>query len=98
MNIKDVGERRIKTRARAIIISRSDNVALVLSEVHVGDEVILSPDWSEIAIQTIPPGHEIAIREVESGQPIIKSGKVIGVATRRIYPGEHVYIHNLLAA
>jgi len=98
MNIEDIGERQIKTPARAIMINGGDNVALVLNEVHAGDKVILATDWYEVAAQTIPTGHKMAISFVEAGKPIIKSGEVVGIASRSIQPGEHVHTHNLRAA
>lgn len=98
MKIEDVGERQIKTPARAIMVSRDDNVAVLLTEVHVGEEVILSTGWSEIALQAIPPGHKMAVVALEAGESIIKFGEVIGRATRQIQPGEHVHVHNLEAA
>lgn len=96
MKIEDVGERQIKTPARAIMVNRGDNVAVVLNEVRAGEKVILGADWTQEAIQSIPTGHKMAIAVVEPGQPVIKFGEVIGLARRRIEPGEHVYVHNLL--
>ncbi|MEI6045508.1 MAG: UxaA family hydrolase [Chloroflexota bacterium] len=95
MNIEDIGEREIKTLPRAIMVNRDDNVAVVLSEVHAGDQVVLNTDWVEVAMQSIPPGHKMAIDYVKPGQPVIKFGEVIGFAVRLIQPGEHVYLHNL---
>src|SRR6476620_11327612 len=45
MNIEDIGERQIKTPARAIMVNRDDNVAVLLNEVQAGDEVMLGADW-----------------------------------------------------
>jgi altronate hydrolase len=80
------------------MVSRCDNVAVVLSEVHAGDQVVLNTDWVEVAVQSIPPGHKMAIDYVRPGQPVIKFGEVIGFANRLIRPGEYVHVHNLRAA
>ncbi len=98
MDFEDVGEIRVKIPARAILANRKDNVAVVLGEVKVGEEVRLAVNWHEIARTNIPPGHKMAINIVEAGQPVIKFGQVIGVAKSRIQPGEHVHVHNLLAS
>lgn len=95
MNIDNVGERKIKAPPRAIMVNRGDNVAVVLGQVQAGDEVVLSADWIEVAIQNIPPGHKMAIYYVRAGEPVIKSGEVIGIARRPIRPGEYVHVHNL---
>ena len=47
------------------------------------------------ALQDIPAGHKIAVAAVAAGQPVLKYGQVIGVATEAIPPGSHVHIHNL---
>ena len=43
----------------------------------------------------IPYGHKIALQEIHIGQPIIKYGEEIGVATKEIRPGDYVHVHNL---
>jgi len=47
------------------------------------------------ALQDIPAGHKIAVGAVAAGQPILKYGQVIGVATEAIPAGAHVHSHNL---
>ena len=43
----------------------------------------------------IPSGHKIALRTVEANEPVRRYGQIIGMATARIEPGEHVHTHNL---
>jgi altronate hydrolase len=95
MNVEDIGERRIKTPARAIMVNRDDNVAVVLNEVRAGEKVILGADWSQVAVQNIPVGHKMAIASLQPGDAVIKFGQVIGVARQKIEPGEYVHLHNL---
>jgi arabinonate dehydratase len=43
----------------------------------------------------IAPGHKIAIRSRAIGDPVRRYGRVIGIASSSIRPGEHVHVHNL---
>ncbi len=43
----------------------------------------------------IPIGHKLAIREIKSGDTIIKYGVDIGRAIAPIAPGEHLHVHNV---
>jgi altronate hydrolase len=43
----------------------------------------------------VADGGLIALRRHGAGDPVIKYGRPIGVATRAIEPGEHVHTHNL---
>jgi len=43
----------------------------------------------------IPPGHKIAVRAIDSGQPVRRYNQIIGFARRPIAAGEHVHTHNL---
>ena len=45
--------------------------------------------------EKIPSGHKLALRDIASGEPIIKYGEVIGRATADIAAGEWVHTHNL---
>lgn len=43
----------------------------------------------------IPAGHKLATAPIPAGGPVRRYGQVIGFATQRIEPGEHVHLHNL---
>lgn len=43
----------------------------------------------------IPAGHKVALREVPAGQPVHRYNQIIGLASERIAPGQHVHVHNL---
>ena len=43
----------------------------------------------------IPIGHKLAIREIRSGDTIVKYGVDIGRAVADIGPGEHLHVHNV---
>jgi len=83
---------------KAIIIDGKDNVATVLGNAEVGEDIQLigQDEISTIrAISKIPRGHKIAIHDIEKGGPVIKYGEVIGKALVFIKKGEHVHIHNM---
>jgi altronate hydrolase len=78
----------------ALRLHRDDDVAVALvplargRSIDAGDRPVrLSAD--------IGPGHKLALRPVEAGQPVRRYGQVIGFATQPIAPGEHVHTHNL---
>lgn len=48
-----------------------------------------------VAEAMIPFGHKIAVAPMQAGDPVVKYGEVIGVATRPIDPGQHVHVHNV---
>lgn len=82
--------------ANALIISPKDDVAVALSDLPKG--VTLSTDAGPLSIVTrhpIPFGHKVAIKPVEKNEQVIKYGASIGIATKKIMPGEHVHTHNL---
>jgi len=76
-----------------LIADASDGVAIALSALPVGgtvgDIVVRSP---------IPGGHKVAIKAIGQGQPVIKLGHAIGVASADFAPGDHVHDHNLAFA
>lgn len=98
MNYQDVGERKIKPPARAVLVNRDDNVAILLSAVKAGETISLGTGWVEIAAEDIPAGYKIAVQTLLAGQPVITHGVTIGTANRSIQRGERVHYHNLQAA
>lgn len=47
------------------------------------------------AVDSIPAGHKMALRDIQKGEYVIKYGHVIGRATADIKKGEWVHSHNL---
>jgi altronate dehydratase small subunit len=83
---------------RAMIVNKMDNVATSLSDLAVGDQVILIGTGNPGGIkasQPVPFGHKIALISIAEGETIVKYGEVIGRATQRITQGDHVHIHNV---
>jgi altronate dehydratase len=78
----------------AIVLAKSDNVAMVTADVRPGSDVLA--DDVAIAVQEpIPFGHKIAVSAIAAGADVVKFGVPIGRATRSIAAGEHVHVHNI---
>lgn len=67
-------------------INPADNVAVALRTLNAGECG---------AIEPIPAGHKLALRDIAPGENIIKYGFPIGHATRPIARGEWVHVHNV---
>ena len=84
----------------ALKVSDLDNVATVFAEgIQAGAEIEVRDKKGESvvirALDPIPYGHKVAVREIETGEQIVKYGEEIGVASRAIAAGNHVHVHNL---
>ncbi len=71
-----------------------DNCIVALQPLMQGQTIDLDEKSVTLRIK-IPAGHKLAIKTIHAGQPVIKYGWPIGVATQRIEPGDHVHDHNL---
>jgi len=81
-------------------VNALDNVATVFANgVQAGDTVIIRDkkghEESFIALSEIPYGHKIAILPITKGEPIMKYGEKLGIASVDIVVGAHVHVHNL---
>lgn len=76
------------------VISERDNVATALEAVEAGREVAAG-SGSVTVREAIPRGHKVAIRAIASGDPVVKYGSAIGVASEDIPVGAHVHTHNV---
>src|SRR5882672_9389705 len=77
----------------ALRLAERDNVAVARRAVPAG--ISLNGSISLVAAKEIPPGHKIAISQIDQGEPIFKYGQLIGYARSRISPGDHVHTHNV---
>jgi hypothetical protein len=76
-----------------IVLHPLDTVAVCRRAVAAGER--LQPGAGLVSADDIALGHKVALHPHGPGDPVIKYGRQIGVATRRIAPGEHVHTHNL---
>ncbi|MDP2858510.1 MAG: UxaA family hydrolase [Bacillota bacterium] len=77
-----------------LVIDPRDNVAVALASVEPG-MTLQAGDTMVRALDTIPAGHKIALRDIPAGAPVIKYGEAIGRAKASILAGSHVHVHNL---
>jgi (2R)-sulfolactate sulfo-lyase subunit alpha len=84
-----------------IVHDKADTVGVVVVEdVKPGEDVtgwIMETDET-ITLRSqdaVPLGHKIALREIQSGETILKYGHDVGRAVADIGKGRHVHIHNM---
>ncbi|MGI6668467.1 MAG: UxaA family hydrolase [Acetivibrionales bacterium] len=83
-----------------IQIHEKDTVAVAVEDCAKGIEVMVKPPepmkpYGITPITDIPFGHKIALKDISSGEIIIKYGKSIGKASKDIKKGELVSVHNI---
>jgi (2R)-sulfolactate sulfo-lyase subunit alpha len=47
------------------------------------------------ALDAVPLGHKIALRDIHSGDTVLKYGHDVGRAAAEIAKGHHVHVHNM---
>jgi hypothetical protein len=75
---------------RCVIVHPDDCVATLLDDRRTADRL----QDGRACAPGVPFGHKVALRAIGSGEPVVKYGVTIGVATRPISEGEHVHVHN----
>ena len=84
----------------AMIIDGKDNVAVAIEPITKGDTVTYACDGKDVsltALEDITIYHKIATRDIAQGEPVVKYGEHIGVATELIPKGAHVHVHNVVS-
>jgi (2R)-sulfolactate sulfo-lyase subunit alpha len=84
----------------ALIHDAIDDVAVVIVDIKSGDTVSTvdldgNPYQEVQAINDIPLGHKIALRDMPEAHRVIKYGRSIGKTSSVISTGQHVHIHNI---
>ncbi|HEY8305380.1 MAG TPA: UxaA family hydrolase [Lapillicoccus sp.] len=82
---------------RLLRLAECDNVYVATTHLHAGDEVAVG----ETAVRVdddVELGHKVAAATIELGQPVVRGGMAIGLATRRIEVGDWVHTHNLVSS
>src|SRR5262245_3424992 len=75
-------------------IASDDDVAIALRDIAAGESITL--DRAQVtAIDAIPRGHKIALRQIAADGVVRKYGWPIGRALAAIAPGAHVHTHNV---
>jgi len=82
-----------------LIHEKADTVGVATVDIRTGESVKgLFMDTQENieikALQDIPLGHKIALKDMKKGDTVIKYGHDIGKVAADIRKGEHTHIHN----
>jgi altronate hydrolase len=81
------------TRASLTIRLHPNDDVVIARQQLVGGTRLLDEDVTVAGL--VPPGHKVASRAIEAGQPVKRYNQIIGFASRDIAPGEHVHLNNL---
>ena len=73
-------------------LNPADDVVIACRELETGTNLL---NEGVICRERIPPGHKVATRAIEAGQPVRRYSQIIGFATQPIAAGAHVHVHNL---
>ena len=80
-----------------IVISDRDNVGTALEPLDAGRRLEVN-GVSVTTTQAIASGHKVALCAIAAGEPVIKYGSPIGLATADIPAGAHVHTHNVASS
>lgn len=78
---------------KAIRIRPEDTVAVAVRPLKKGETITIGA-FATTLVEDIDGGHKIALTAIRKGDPIIKYGAPMGIATKDIGAGEHVHTHN----
>ena len=84
-----------------VVHEEGDGVGVVVVEgVKAGQELVgwIMEDDKEIRVTAkgdIPIGHKLALKDIKSGDTVIKYGHDIGRAVANIQAGTHAHVHNI---
>jgi (2R)-sulfolactate sulfo-lyase subunit alpha len=83
-----------------LIHEKADTVGVATVDIKAGETLhglyMDSQKPTEIkALQDIPLGHKIALKDFKIGEGVLKYGQDIGKIVADIRKGEHVHVHNL---
>src|SRR4051812_35100973 len=88
----------IRNGLRSALLTLADAPRTRFHREMSAPSIRLHPD-DNVAIQMhdgiVSRGHKTALTEIASGQPIIKYGQVVAIATKPISKGEHVHVQNV---
>ena len=84
-----------------LVHEKKDTVGVVVVEgLKSGTDMlaVITHDNSDFHLKArmdIPIGHKVALKDIKTGDTIMKYGQDIGKAIADIKTGEHVHIHNV---
>jgi len=88
-------KKTIELQDKVIVSDPNDNIATARVEIEAG--TVLSREvGDDITLRDrIPFGHKLALEPIAEGEPVLKYGQRIGVATCDIVAGDLVHVDNL---
>ena len=75
-------------------IDGNDNVVVCLESIKAGEEISFPDGSSVTALDDIPAGHKMSVKNIEKGGNVIKYGYPIGHVTEDVKPGNWIHTHN----
>ena len=85
----------LKLLQRSVLkIAPEDNVAVALSRLDMGDQVVLEGQSYKIQSR-VPAKHKFALQDLNAGDRIIMYGGLVGEATAPIQKGEAITVSNM---
>ncbi|WP_420406238.1 UxaA family hydrolase [Nisaea sp.] len=82
------------TDPRLLLLNPEDNVLVLRRGIDAGERFEVG--FCEIvADRSLNLGHKVARHAIAEGEPVLKYGAVIGVATAPIPAGAHVHVQNV---
>ena len=84
-----------------LVHDKADTVGvMVLENTQAGQELtgwVMETDETITvkALDAVPLGHKIALKEIGAGETILKYGHDVGRAVATIAKGNHVHVHNM---
>jgi altronate dehydratase small subunit len=79
---------------KALLLHPDDNVATAVADLAAGENLVVAATNITLP-EPVPFGHKLALKDIRSGEDIIKYGETIGRATAPIKKGAHVHVHNV---
>jgi len=78
----------------------NDDVGVAAVDIKAGEEVqAVTLDGAPVApikaVEDVPLGHKIAVRDMPQDHHVKEYGRAIGYASQPIKFGEHVHVHNI---
>lgn len=84
----------------ALMHDAIDDVAVVIRDIKAQEEVkAVTQEGHDVctvrALENIPLGHKIAVRDMPAGKEVLKYGRSIGKTAMKISKGAHVHNQNI---
>ncbi len=83
---------------QGVIVTSNDSLATATIDLKKGDiaKMFLGEEVIEVVMkENVKFGHKFAIKNIKKGEHVIKYNESIGTATKDIFVGEHVHVHNV---